>query len=92
MSTTTNQSPELVTFFVILAVIFVVFIVTAAIVLYRRKQRGLTIKNATYGNDVNGTIEEATPANNRTAHDTDEMPTSGSVTRNHGTNRDRSGS
>ena len=90
MPTTTNQSGELITFLVLLAVLLVVVIVVAAVVLYRRKQQGLTIKNSTFGNDVNGNISEATPPTNRT----DEMRVrSGSgTTRNSGAGNDRPGS
>ncbi len=94
MPTTTNQSGELVTFLVLLAVLLIVVIVVAAIVLYRRKQQGLTIKNSTFGNDVNGNISEATPPANRPTDEADEMRVrSGSgTTGNSGTGRNRPGS
>jgi len=65
MSTTPNQNGELVTFLVILAVILVVVIVVAAIALYRRKQRGLTVQNSTFGNEVNGSMDQAIPPDRR---------------------------
>ena len=89
MSTTTNQSGELITFLVILAIILIVVIVVAAVVLNQRRQRGLTVKDSTFGNDVNGNITEATPSDNRSprnADTTDEESVRSTVNRNTGGN------
>lgn len=82
MSTTTNQNGELITFLVILAVILIIVIVIAAVVLFRRRQRGLTVQNSTFGNDVNGNISEATPSDNRSPRNADEMQSRATVSRN----------
>ena len=84
MSTTTNQNGELITFLVILAIILIIVIVIAAVVLYQRRQRGLTIKNSTFGNDVNGNIGEVTPtpSDNRSPRNADEMQPRATVSRN----------
>jgi len=86
MSTTTNQNGELITFLVILAVILIIVIVVAAVVLYQRRQRGLTVKNSTFGNDVNGNISEATPSDNRSPRNANEESVSSSANRNTGGN------
>lgn len=65
MSNAMNQNGELVTFLIILAVILVVVIVIGAIALARRKQRGLTVKNSTFGNEVNGSMDQAIPPDRR---------------------------
>lgn len=94
MPTTTNQSGELLTFLVLLAVLLIAVIVVTAVVLYRRKQQGLTVKNSTFGNDVNGNSSEATPPTNRTSDGADEMRvrSGSSTTRNSGAGNDRPGS
>ncbi|HEV7236647.1 MAG TPA: hypothetical protein VGN15_10730 [Ktedonobacteraceae bacterium] len=65
-----------------MAIILIIVIVIAAVVLYQRRQRGLTIKNSTFGNDVNGNIGEATPSDNRSPRNADEMQPHATVSRN----------
>ena len=65
MSNAMNQNGELVTFLIILAVILVIVIVVGAIALARRRQRGLTVKNSTFGNEVNGSMDSAIPPDRR---------------------------
>ena len=65
MSNVMNQNGELVTFLIILAVILVIVIGVAAVALIRRRQQGMTVKNSTFGNEVNGSMDQAIPPDRR---------------------------
>lgn len=47
-----QQNPQLLIFLIILAVLFVLVIVLAAVSIGRRNKAGLTLGNSTYGNNV----------------------------------------
>jgi hypothetical protein len=49
-----QQNSELTVFLVALAVILIVVLVIAVVLIVRRYRGGLTLKNSTYGNNIEG--------------------------------------
>jgi predicted lipid-binding transport protein (Tim44 family) len=49
-----QQNSELTVFLIALAVILIIVLVIAVVMIVRRNQRGLTLKNSTFGNNIEG--------------------------------------